>query len=344
MVRHIHTDELRPLRLLKRTCWSLCVTRTLNTQHNGRRVMATRCCKKLCYYLGFSGEPVHRFTLPQAKWPMAPVLWSIFRCFLAVYLIVWLGLILTVWGDPPLYGGADNKAKWLIYVSNWSFLFLILYTLTMAVGNVYYHATRGCKNARVGTDVDPESGSGYDRGIPMSSVDSPRGTPSSGSDSGEPLEPLPWYFKMAWFLQTIAFTAALFVALLFYILVFNPAEDVLHVYNFHVHGVNLIIVVLDIILSATPMRVLHLIYPSSYAFVYFMFTLIYEGAGGLNEKGGTAIYPNNLDWDAAPGRTGIVMALTVVVAAPLLHLLFYGIYRIRHAISKCCTGGCWTYQ
>ena len=84
----------------------------------------------------------------QAKWPAAPVLWTIYRSFLAVYLIVWLILILVIWGEPPYYSQADSKVKWLIYVSNWSFLLQISYLVTMAVGNIYYHATHGWRNAR----------------------------------------------------------------------------------------------------------------------------------------------------------------------------------------------------
>ncbi|XP_022096041.1 protein rolling stone-like [Acanthaster planci] len=303
--------------------------------------MASKCCKKMCHYLGFSGEPVQRFVLPQAKWPLAPVLWTLYRCFVAVYLTVWLGLILSVWGEPPFYRQADVKAKWLIYVSNWSFLVLTLYLITMAVGNVYYHATHGCKNTSVGADIDPESDP--EGMIPMSSVHSPRGVPVSGDDGAEPLPPLPWYFKFAWFLQAVVYSSGLFVALNFYILVFDPATSTLHAYNFHIHGVNLIIIVLDLILAATPMRVLHLVYPSALAFVYFVFTLIYEGVGGLNEFGGTAIYVGFLDWGAAPVTSGIVMAIVVLVAAPVIHLIFYAFYRIRQAISKCCTGYCWTY-
>ncbi|XP_038049353.1 protein rolling stone-like [Patiria miniata] len=295
----------------------------------------TNCCKKAGLYLGFDGEPVQRFTLPQAKWPLAPISWCIFRTFLAVYLFIWLILILVEWGEP-----ADSKAKWLIYVSDWSFLVLILYLTVMAIGNIYYHVRRGC---RITPEVDPESGADPEGGIPMSTVISPQEPLSSGGDGGEPLEPLPWYFKLAWFLQTIAFTAGLFVAINFYTLVFSPSRDVLTAYNFHVHGVNLIVIVLDVVLSATPMRLLHLIYPTLYAALYFMFTLIYQKAGGLNELGGVAIYSKFLDWGGAPSTTVIVMVLTVFVATPIMHLVWYAIYRIRHAVSKRRPGYCWSY-
>ncbi|XP_071804654.1 uncharacterized protein [Asterias amurensis] len=328
-------NQSRTVRQLKRVCTStiICVvSRAIPNKHRHR--MAANCCRKLPEYVGFSGETIHRFTNPQAKWPLQSILWCIYRLFLAIYMTVWLIIILVAWGEPPYYSQADSKAKWLIYVSNWSFLVLIMYLITFAIGNIYYHFKNGCRSTSDG--VDPEMGEENPEGIPM-------GTKPSGGHPAEypsvsPPSPVPWYFKFAWFLQSMAFTSGLFVALNFYILVFNPATDTLSAYNFHVHGVNLIIIVIDILLVATPMRVLHAIYPMTMAFIFFIFTLIYQKAGGLNEFGGTAIYQNYLDWGAAPTTSAVVMMLTVFVAGPILHLIWYALYRIRLAVSKRC--GC----
>ncbi|XP_038066422.1 protein rolling stone-like [Patiria miniata] len=300
--------------------------------------MAPSCFRLACLNLGFGGESVHRFSQPQAKWPLAPILWCIYRIVLAVYVTVWLVLTVLEWGEPPYYYYADKKAKFLIYASNWSYLVLLLYLVTMAIGNVFYHVRNACKTQNGGDETDLELDPDSDRTIPLSSDDTPSRRKSH--------QALPWYFKLAWFLHTIACTSGLLVSFSFFIpgQVFNPAGvEPFSVYSFHIHGVNFIIIMLDVILGAVPARILHLVYPVTFALMYFIFTLIYYAAGGLNEHGVTAIYPDFLDWGGLPVGSAVVMIFAVLVASPTVHIIWYLVYRIRDGLSKRCMGCCWTY-
>lgn len=154
--------------------------------------------------------------------------------------------------------------------------------------------------------------------------------------------PLSWYFKVAWLFQNICFAGALFVTILFWVLDFDPATSTVTVFNVHIHGVNLVFVILDQLLIASPFRLLHFIYPTCMALIYFIFTAIYFAAGGLNEypedpvNGNTYLYQGQLDWGRHPTTSVITMVLVVLVAAPVIHLLYFGLYHLRRSFRRCC--------
>ena len=155
---------------------------------------------------------------------------------------------------------------------------------------------------------------------------------------------LSWYFKLTWLLQNVAFDAALFVVLLFWIVDFDPAVTNVTVFNVHIHGVNLFLVLVDLFLIASPYRLLHMIYPCTMALVYYLFTIIYYYSGGTNEysvdevNGNSVIYKGTLDWENAVTTTSIIMTIVITVVVPLIHLLFFGFYHLRRVSRRCC--GC----
>lgn len=153
---------------------------------------------------------------------------------------------------------------------------------------------------------------------------------------------LSWYFKVTWMFQSIWFVGALAVTILFWVVDFDPGRSVITVFNLHVHGVNLLFALIDQFLIASPYRVLHFVYASGLSLIYFIFTCIYFAAGGLNEfpedpvNGNTYLYLGVLDWGRIPTTSIVTMVLVVFVAAPILHLLYYGLYRLRLSFGRCC--------
>lgn len=63
-----------------------------------------------------------------------------------------------------------------------------------------------------------------------------------------------------------------------------------------VHIINSVYVLIDLCVSATPIRILHFYIPFVFMFMYLIFTLVYWAAGGTTPDGGTAIYPI-MDWE-----------------------------------------------
>ena len=56
------------------------------------------------------------------------------------------------------------------------------------------------------------------------------------------------------------------------------------------HGLNAIFVMLDIWITAMPIRVLHFYAPMLFGVVYVIFSVIYDYSGATNAKGNTYIY------------------------------------------------------
>ncbi|XP_072027479.1 uncharacterized protein [Amphiura filiformis] len=313
--------------------------------------------------LGFSGVSDRSFVIPQARWCFQPATWILYRFAAAIYLTVWWIVILIYWGEPPYYKQADTKAKWFIYVSNWSYLCLGIYFWTSAIGTLVYHKNTKFKvsstiTAGEGLELSPVADSAKDNKIAngydnhghlidadpqknnshedVEKQDSTTGMTENTSSNIS----LSWNFKVTWLFQNISFTAAFFVTLLFWILDFDPETGTVTVFNLHIHGVNLLFVLVDQFLIGSPYRILHFIHPSIMALVYFIFTAIYYAAGGLNEyapdevNGNTYLYKGSLDWERETITTAVVMVGVVFVSAPLLHLVLYGFYRIRRTLER----------
>ena len=91
----------------------------------------------------------HNFDLSiliQAK--CRPIVWLLYRYLVAIYLTVWLGLILNEFGEEPLYAIRDTKWKWFIQISNWSYIITILYFYVAAFNSSYYYFLISCKNGK----------------------------------------------------------------------------------------------------------------------------------------------------------------------------------------------------
>ncbi|XP_033096653.1 protein rolling stone-like [Anneissia japonica] len=276
-----------------------------------------------CHYtqFGFGGESAKKFVNPLCNWKWQPTSYILYRHLIAVYQLTWCILVIVEWGTDPHYSPVDTKWKWLIYISDWSYLLLTLYFIFAAVAVTVYHACN-CNSS----DKDPS--------IELAE----RGGGSNQNNFYEPS--MPWYLKFMWFLQVTAYSAAVAVTILYWVLEYDPPGDSIHAYGVHVHGVNVVLVLIDLLIVATPYRLLHFIYPSLYSFVYFVFTAIYWAAGGLNPNGNPWIYKGSLDWETDPGLSAIVAALTVVVAAPMLQVLFWLLFKIKEFIfRKCCGNG-----
>ncbi|KAJ8022517.1 Protein rolling stone [Holothuria leucospilota] len=296
-------------------------------------------CKKQCSLRAFAlgGEEPNKFASPQAKWPLLPVSFIIYRLIYALYRAIILILLLINWGSPPFYRQRDSKAKWLIFISNWTFLLHTSYTLWSAGTASYWHL-RGKTQAESRLEVrrsDPEKygNPSVDERNDLELTSKSIATEEE-SESMAPTLNTPWYFKIQWAMQNTVCAAEVFITCLYWFLEYDPGEG--HFYNVNVHGVGLVLVTVDFLLVANPFRFLHFIYPSLYAIVYFAFTLIYFLAGGLNPDDQTFIYEGVLDWGSSPGMTLIVALITSLVVSPFLCGVYFLLYLLKLSFGKCC--------
>lgn len=103
--------------------------------------------------------------------------------------------------------------------------------------------------------------------------------------------------------------------------------------NCTTHGINAVFVLVDMMISRTPIRMLHLFHCTCMGSVYLLFSYVYHLAGGTNHKGEPYIYKpldyaNNFRMAIS---TGLVCLLLVL---PLIHCWIFFLYRFRLFIHR----------
>nr|XP_022297173.1 protein rolling stone-like [Crassostrea virginica] len=136
---------------------------------------------------------------------------------------------------------------------------------------------------------------------------------------------LPWYLRIQWGLYYLSTTSAITVTLLF-ILNIEEETDTNSILK---HYINSVFVVLNLLLTKKPYRILHFYIPVIFSVIYILFSLVYQK--GFNQN---AIY-SALDWNNVPNVFLYVFGLPLVFI-PLLTLLLYTITVIRDAIGNLC--------
>ncbi|XP_013416816.1 uncharacterized protein LOC106178246 [Lingula anatina] len=147
-----------------------------------------------------------------------------------------------------------------------------------------------------------------------------------------------WFSKVSWVLFNILLawapivTAIYYGALHKYILAYFDTLSYfptsVYVTDLHLHGLNSLIVFIEIILAAFPIRILHFIYPLTYGIVYVIWSVIYWSVDPQNN----VLYPGILDWNT-PGTTVLVM-IGVLVVIFVLQFIWFLVHRIKMFIFK----------
>ncbi|XP_022297164.2 protein rolling stone-like [Crassostrea virginica] len=136
---------------------------------------------------------------------------------------------------------------------------------------------------------------------------------------------LPWYLRIQWSFYYLSTSSAITVTLLF-ILNIEEETDTNSILK---HYINSVFVVLNLLLTKKPYRILHFYIPVIFSVIYILFSLVYQKGFKQN-----AIY-SALDWNNVPNVFLYVFGLPLVFV-PLLTLLLYTITVIRDAIGNLC--------
>ena len=99
------------------------------------------------------------------------------------------------------------------------------------------------------------------------------------------------------------------------------------------HAGNSIYVLLNLLLTATPTRLLHAIHPVLFGVAYTLFSALYQLAGGTNVHGEEYIY-RLTDW-GRPWKVLLLSSLSNFLAIPLMHLLVFLLHRLVGRLWKC---------
>ena len=139
-----------------------------------------------------------------------------------------------------------------------------------------------------------------------------------------------WIYRINWILYGVASSGTYSVAFLYWS--FLAKEDILEhnlrPANFHVHATTAILMTVDSLVVAFPVRLLHFIYTTIYASIYAIFALILH-ATKVNSK----IY-EILDFEKEPSWSYTFMVASIALLPLIFHSLVYVLYRLRLRIAK----------
>ena len=139
-----------------------------------------------------------------------------------------------------------------------------------------------------------------------------------------------WYMKLTWLLGNIFYTFGIVVTIVYFAAVHQGGTSY---HDLNMHAFNTVQIIIDIVIVARPIRLLHVVYPFVYGMCYVIFSAIFWSQDKVNN----VLYANVLDWNN-PGTTAIVIVVLAFGGIPLIHLLLYGIYRLRLYAFKQCNG------
>lgn len=220
-------------------------------------------------------------------------IFAFYRAIVALYATSWLLASIVVDGVQGLFG-----VRWLVFVTHWAYAILCLYFLWAAI------ITLLCQKH-----------SDYVRA------------------SDEPSY-MPWYMRAQWVLFDIAIPAAITVTIGYWTVIFKPSDPnfVVDSISISLHAVNCLMAVIELFFSATPVRILHMVYPMFFGVVYVIVTVIYWAAGGKDPySGGNFVY-KVLDYGNEPGTAVGVALGMVLVVLPVMHVIVWALYKLRERL------------
>lgn len=140
--------------------------------------------------------------------------------------------------------------------------------------------------------------------------------------------------KIHWLLFLIGGEFAVGITLLFWIALYDPSSPAffVSVNSLHVHLVNGILSTADLLLTAIPVRLYHVLFTFIFSSAYVSFSGFYYLGNGTDPFDRPFIYPI-LDYGSHPQVAAASAICSAVLLVVLLHVVFYGTYLLRHWLA-----------
>ena len=237
-----------------------------------------------------------------------------YRLIVTVYNLAWL------FYNIHLYG-----AKMFIYVTNWTYTILNIYFVfatTLSSIALYKDLKRQTETIPLATD---------EQTVEIEMEPGNYGAADQDREEASEKDTLQCHHKFFWFIHVIAATAGLLVTVTFWSVL--AGDNPIDANSITKHALNSVFMVIDTSLSAIPVRLLHYMYAFLYILIYFVFTVIYWLLGGTDNQGNTYIY-EGLDYDNFDPIIVGLMAVSLLVVLPVLHLILFGITKLRDHLYR----------
>ena len=280
----------------------------------------------------FSSQYINVLLFPLFQWRWPPIVFILYRLVTAGYVLSWL--VYTAVTFPT------TIRPWPVWLTNWSYLLLTCHLVLACVISVLHHGASGqhcCQRSQRAISRerrDTPRGFNSTSGILAESSDGGNATDSSDfTVTFDNLEDaLPWYIKLDWFLFAIVSNISFIVTIVYFVALFpqlmniDAAPPLLE--DLHLHLVNSLVILLELALTAIPIRLLHVLYPFIYGLVYIIFSAVYWAVDHKN-----VLYPHVLDWNE-PGQTMVVVVILAFVFVPFFQFITFGLYHLRLCLDR----------
>ncbi|XP_021193567.3 protein rolling stone [Helicoverpa armigera] len=146
---------------------------------------------------------------------------------------------------------------------------------------------------------------------------------------------LPWYASLYWVVFNIAVTLSIMITTLYWVLLYNPEfrdemPDRAFWLDVSTHGITSCLMMVEVLVSRTPVRFLHLYQPLGMGLWYAVFSAIYYAAGGTDINGSSFIY-EVLDW--SEGRRTSIVVTASMAGLIIVYACVWGIALCRDKLS-----------
>ncbi|XP_046569891.1 protein rolling stone-like [Haliotis rubra] len=258
---------------------------------------------------GFSGVSREKFYLWQ--WRVPPVLIIIYKILISAILISTLLYNIATYYSP---------IPWLAFTTYWTYTLLTTYHVVHTVVLLHHAMSSTCH-----TCLSRPSFEEHHRHFKEREENShPTEETNLIVRNQQQNDDLPLHLIILWIVYSVLNAACPFVTCGFYILIATP-ENAFLPRELVVHALNTVIVLIDQMVSAIPVRLFHFTFPIIYGLVYYLFSILYWMADHKH-----VVYKILLDWNHPALPFGMLFVTSTVTVT--FHCISYGIYRARSAI------------
>jgi len=237
-------------------------------------------------------------------------IYLVYRGLLAAYFIAW-------WVSQVVFKQiAGDNPKHFIYLTTWAEttlnMHLIASFLTCLYGYVYEFVEDSATSTPASSEINFHGES--------AAVLLPH---NNGGCGGQTSNQLRWFHKLSWALYSFSLDVGLSVTIAFWALLRTEFDA----FSWHCHAINSLALLTDLIVSDTPIRILHTCYTFVWGLTYILFTyLLYKYTQF------TYIYEGVLQWGEYPGITCAVVFGVCFGLVPFSQCVGYWIYTFKYFI------------
>ncbi|XP_044740880.1 protein rolling stone-like [Chrysoperla carnea] len=274
----------------------------------------TKHLKVLCVNEKFQQE--HFYLCQWQKSQNISIWFMIYRILMTITTvgIMILSLINQLEVDPDY-----TIFKWFIYMTHWGYLIIVLQFLLATLIHTYYFIKEKLLVKTISDKEQPST--------------APEATNQNQNVDLKKQHKINLVCKFYGVIHAMAAVLAIGITVLYWVLIYNPEIHKINFINLAMHAMNSIIMLIDLMLVAHPMYLLHVIYPFLFAIIYTFFTYFYYLAGGKGKEGQPSIY-EVLDWNR-PVKSIIVSVSAILFVVILFFMTYLLVFARKYCKYKC---------